>query len=63
MVEKCMQHGFDPRTQDAFGNTLFHVAAQNGNKKIAKLSIKYGGALFFLGFVMGFVDGIFNSVL
>ena len=28
---------------DSHGNTLFHVACQNGNKKIAKLSIKYGG--------------------
>lgn len=25
------------------GNTLFHIACQNGNKKIAKLAVKYGG--------------------
>lgn len=28
---------------DSFGNTLFHVACQNGNKRIAKAAIKYGG--------------------
>jgi len=35
---------FDPAsTTDHHGNTIFHVACQNGNKKIAKIAIKYGG--------------------
>jgi len=42
-VEASLQAGFDPCEADSFGNTLFHVACQNGNKRIAKLAIKYGG--------------------
>jgi len=42
-VEAAMQAGFDPDFGDSFGNTLFHVACQNGNKRISKLAIKYGG--------------------
>lgn len=38
-----MAAGFDPSYVDSFGNSLFHVACQNGNKRIAKLAIKYGG--------------------
>lgn len=38
-----MAAGFSPSYVDSFGNTLFHVACQNGNKRIAKLAIKYGG--------------------
>lgn len=42
-VEASLASGFDPCHADSFGNTLFHVACQNGNKRIAKLAIKYGG--------------------
>jgi len=42
-VEASLVAGFDPACCDHFGNTLFHVACQNGNKRIAKLAIKYGG--------------------
>jgi len=42
-VEAFLVAGFDPCYADAFGNTLFHVACQNGNKRIAKLAIKFGG--------------------
>lgn len=42
-VEAALVAGFDPASADSFGNTLFHVACQNGNKRIAKLAIKYGG--------------------
>jgi ankyrin repeat protein len=42
-VEVALIAGFDPSCMDSFGNTLFHVACQNGNKRIAKLAIKYGG--------------------
>ncbi|CAD7945242.1 unnamed protein product [Amoebophrya sp. A25] len=47
VVEDCLlqEEGyFDPlNTVDHHGNTLFHIACQNGNKKIGKLAIKYGG--------------------
>jgi len=42
-VEASLVAGFPPEYVDSFGNTLFHVACQNGNKRIAKLAIKYGG--------------------
>lgn len=42
-VEASLAGGFDPFCQDSYGNTLFHVACQNGVKRIAKLAIKYGG--------------------
>lgn len=42
-VEAALAAGFDPSYADSFGNTLFHVACQNGIKRIAKLAIKYGG--------------------
>ena len=42
-VERALQCGFPADATDGFGNTLFIVACQNGNKKIAKLAIKYGG--------------------
>jgi hypothetical protein len=42
-VEAQLVAGFDPRYKDSFGNSLFHVACQNGNKRIAKLAIKFGG--------------------
>jgi len=42
-VESSLSAGFNPDYADSFGNTLFHVACQNGNKRIAKLAIKYGG--------------------
>lgn len=42
-VEAALVDGFDPCFEDTFGNTIFHIACQNGNKRIAKLAIKYGG--------------------
>jgi len=42
-VEASLIAGFEPAYCDQFGNQLFHVACQNGNKRIAKLAIKYGG--------------------
>lgn len=44
-VEASLQAGFDPNHVDSFGNTIFHVACQNGNKRIAKAAIKYGGCM------------------
>ncbi len=31
--------------KDATGNTLFHIACQNGNKRIAKLCLRRGAAI------------------
>ena len=45
IVQRCLKGGFNANAQDEFGNTLFHVAAQNGNKKIAKMAIRFGGRL------------------
>jgi len=42
-IDVALQEGFDPNSVDNFGNTIFHIACQNGNKRIAKAAIKYGG--------------------
>merc|ERR1711924_264197 len=34
----------EPADQDPKGNTLFHVACQNGHKKVAKAVAKFGGS-------------------
>jgi len=65
-VEQAFAMGFDPCSQDSFGNTLFHIACQNCNKRMGKLAIKNGGnmdiqncrgntGLHFL-FAYGYVD-------
>lgn len=41
-VEAALDAGFDATFADAFGNTLFHVACQNGHKRIAQLALRYG---------------------
>ncbi|KAL3777968.1 hypothetical protein ACHAW5_003402 [Stephanodiscus triporus] len=41
-VEALLQRGFPADARDEYGNTLLMVACQNGNKKISKLSLKYG---------------------
>ena len=41
-VEDALLRGFPIDTTDEFGNNLLIVACQNGNKKIAKLALKYG---------------------
>lgn len=41
-VEDALLRGFPIDTTDEFGNTLLMVACQNGNKKIAKLALRYG---------------------
>mmetsp|Transcript_56481 Transcript_56481/g.123776 ORF Transcript_56481/g.123776 Transcript_56481/m.123776 type:complete len:223 (-) Transcript_56481:100-768(-) len=42
-VAAALEAGFDPTLRDGFGNTLFHVACQNGNKRIAKNAVRFGG--------------------
>lgn len=41
-VEDALLRGLPIDTTDEFGNNLLIVACQNGNKKIAKLALKYG---------------------
>lgn len=41
-VEAALLSGFSPNYTDPYGNTLFHIACQNGNKRVAKLVVKYG---------------------
>ena len=35
--------GVDPNSKDKFGNTILTVGAQNGNKSIVKLALRFGG--------------------
>ena len=41
-VEEMLLRGVPVTTVDDNGNTLVHVACQNGSKKIARLAIRYG---------------------
>eukprot|EP00929_Paragymnodinium_shiwhaense_P120219 TRINITY_DN92127_c0_g1_i1.p1 TRINITY_DN92127_c0_g1~~TRINITY_DN92127_c0_g1_i1.p1 ORF type:complete len:343 (+),score=36.94 TRINITY_DN92127_c0_g1_i1:64-1092(+) len=42
-VEAALTAGFSASSTDMHGNTLFHVACQNGHKRVAKTAIRYGG--------------------
>jgi len=42
-VQTALEGGMDPGVVDSKGNTLFHVACQNGHKKVAKAVAKFGG--------------------
>lgn len=41
-VEAALLGGFRPNYKDSYGNTIFHIACQNGQRRIAKLVVKYG---------------------
>lgn len=41
-VEDALLAGFVPNFQDMHGNTVFHIACQNGKRRIAKLAVKFG---------------------
>jgi len=42
-LKKIFDMGVDPNSRDKFGNTILIVGAQNGNKSIVKLALRYGG--------------------
>mmetsp|Transcript_8015 Transcript_8015/g.11363 ORF Transcript_8015/g.11363 Transcript_8015/m.11363 type:complete len:230 (-) Transcript_8015:258-947(-) len=41
-VEKFLKQGIKVDTEDAYGNTLFLTACQNGHKRIAKVALRQG---------------------
>jgi len=41
-VEDALVAGFSSNYADSYGNTLFHIACQNGRRRVAKLVVKYG---------------------
>jgi len=41
-VKDLLSRGFSVNTKDENGNTLLSIACQNGNKRIAKLALRYG---------------------
>lgn len=41
-VEELFAMGVPPDTRDEHGNTCMHVAAQNGNKRLIKASLRWG---------------------
>ena len=44
-LEDLFLKGVDPDSRDNYGNTILIVACQNGNKRIAKLSLRYGSKI------------------
>ncbi len=41
-VDSLLLSGIPVNVRDDNGNTLLHTAAQNGNKKLIKLALRYG---------------------
>ena len=37
-----LEFGIDPNSKDKYGNTLLIIGAQNGNKAICKLALRFG---------------------
>ena len=44
-LKQVLDLGVDPNSKDKYGNTLAIIGAQNGNKAIVKLALRYGGHL------------------
>ncbi len=44
-LESLFLNGIDPDSKDNFGNTILIIAAQNGNKRIAKMALRYGAQI------------------
>lgn len=41
-VEELLASNLDPNTRDEHGNGILHVAAQNGNKRLMKVALRWG---------------------
>ena len=41
-LKKVFELGIDPNSKDRFGNTILIIGAQNGNKAIIKLALRFG---------------------
>jgi len=41
-VDNLLLNGIPVDGRDNFGNTILHIACQNGNKKLLKLALRYG---------------------
>ncbi|CEP03898.1 Ankyrin repeat domain-containing protein [Plasmodiophora brassicae] len=41
-IQQSLRDGVDPDSRDATGHTLLVVAAQNGNRRLVKLALRYG---------------------
>jgi ankyrin repeat protein len=41
-LKQVLELGVDPNSKDKFGNTLLLIGAQNGNKAICKLALRFG---------------------
>ena len=44
-LETILLRGVDPDSRDSYGNTILIIGAQNGNKRIVKLALRYGGQI------------------
>jgi len=44
-IELLLLNGLDPDSKDEFGNTILIIGAQNGNKRIVKLALKFGAQI------------------
>ena len=42
-LRQLLELGVDPNSKDKYGNTIVIIGAQNGNKQIVKLALRFGG--------------------
>ncbi|TNV75415.1 hypothetical protein FGO68_gene15835 [Halteria grandinella] len=42
-LKQVLELGVDPNSKDKYGNTIVIIGAQNGNKSIVKLALRFGG--------------------
>ena len=41
-LKQIFELGIDPNSKDKYGNTILIIGAQNGNKAIVKLALRFG---------------------
>ena len=41
-LKKVFELGIDPNSKDRYGNTILIIGAQNGNKSMVKLALRFG---------------------
>lgn len=44
-LEALLIKGLNPDSKDEYGNTILIIGAQNGNKRIVKMALRYGGQI------------------
>ena len=44
-LKQILELGIDPNSKDKYGNTLLIIGAQNGNKAVVKMALRFGAQI------------------